>query len=179
MQYRLHLTVGALLLSAACATGGTGAESAAPTTARATLMNAAGQPVGTATLSQTATGVQVDLQAAGLPAGTHAFHLHETGRCDPPDFKSAGGHFNPTGKQHGFQVPGGPHIGDMRNVNVEPDGTVSAERTLDGATLRGNDSTSLLRPGGTALVMHMKPDDYKSQPSGDAGDRIACGVVRR
>ncbi len=150
------------------------AETAAGT-ARARLMNADGAVIGTATLSETDAGVQLELQASGLTPGVHGFHIHENGVCEPPEFQSAGGHFNPTGMEHGFDVPGGPHLGDLRNLEVPMDGAVKVSRTVAGATL-GEGETSVLDK---AIVIHEKADDYKSQPSGDAGARVACGVIQK
>jgi Cu-Zn family superoxide dismutase len=140
----------------------------------AVLRNAAGETVGRAEFSQTDKGVQVTLEASKLTAGTHGFHIHENGTCTPPDFESAGGHFNPSNRQHGFDVQGGPHVGDMRNLDVGDNGQAATERPLEGATL-DTSATSLI---GRAIVIHEKADDYTSQPAGDAGGRIACGVIQ-
>ena len=142
------------------------------------INDANGVRVGVARLSPAGTGVQVMLAAAGLPPGMHGFHIHETGRCDPPGFQSAGGHFAPLGTPHGFDVPNGPHAGDMRNIEVGTDGQVRVELANPRVTL-GTGPTSLFDADGSALVIHAQPDDYRSQPSGDAGARIACGVIAR
>jgi Cu-Zn family superoxide dismutase len=142
------------------------------------LKNAQGEDVGTATLSPAGKGVRIKLAGKNLPPGEHAFHVHETAKCDPPDFKSAGGHFNPDHKQHGLKNPQGPHAGDMPNITVKPDGTVRATVKNPHVDL-GDDDHSVFANGGKALVIHAKPDDMKSDPAGNAGDRIACGVITK
>jgi superoxide dismutase, Cu-Zn family len=157
-----------------------GTQAAAPTQqslrATAELMDGQGQPVGTATLEEGETGVRIDLNATGLPAGTHAFHIHQTGECTAPDFSSAGGHFNPTNSQHGLENPQGPHAGDMQNFDVSDDGTARFATDNDRVTLAAG-TNSVLDADGSALVIHASPDDNVSDPSGNAGDRIACGVI--
>lgn len=144
--------------------------------ATAELRNANGQAVARATLTQEASGVRIAIQARGLPPGRHGFHIHETGRCDPPDFTSAGGHFNPEGRQHGTQNPQGPHAGDLPNLDVTQDSTASATVTATRVTLAAG-ANSLLKLGGTALVIHADPDDERTDPTGNSGGRIACGVI--
>lgn len=141
------------------------------------LNDADGQVVATATLVKGESGVDITLEGTDLPAGTHGFHIHETGTCEAPDFKSAGGHFNPTDANHGFDDPEGPHAGDLPNIEAAEDGTVNEEVTAEMVTLEKDEANSLYKEGGTALMIHSKADDNKSQPSGDAGDRIACGVI--
>lgn len=140
----------------------------------ARMRDASGRDLGELALAETAQGIQVAGQLRGVPPGEHGFHVHTTGRCEPP-FESAGGHWNPTNAQHGFEVPGGPHFGDMRNVTVGADSTVMTQGTTARGTLRG--ANALIDADGATVMIHAKPDDYRSQPSGDAGDRIACGVV--
>ena len=142
------------------------------------LKDAEGKTTGTAELEETKEGVQVHVKAEGLPAGNHGFHFHETGVCEAPDFKSAGGHFNPDDKKHGLEMDGGPHAGDMPNLEVGEDGTVDDEFTAKNVTLELNEPNSLLKDTGTALVIHSGQDDGKTQPSGDSGERIACGVIK-
>ena len=147
---------------------------AAPKPVMVDLMDSTGKKIGAAKITKAKKGVKVHVEVAGLSAGDHAIHFHEKGVCTGPDFKSAGGHFNPTKKEHGFDNPNGPHEGDMRNFTVAADGTAKADVTDERVSLTPD---SLLQPGGTSLVIHAKPDDYKSQPAGNAGDRVACGVI--
>jgi Cu-Zn family superoxide dismutase len=140
-------------------------------TARAELKDPKGQTVGTVTLTETPHGTLVKGTFSNLPAGEHAFHLHETGQCEPP-FKTAGGHHNPNKKKHGVLVAEGKHEGDLPNLHVGADGTVRFDFFAHGLTLK-----RLADADGSAVVVHAGPDDYKSDPAGNAGDRIACGVV--
>jgi len=137
------------------------------------LVNSAGQSIGTVRAWQTAGGVSFRISASGLPHGLHGVHVHAVGRCDPPDFKTAGAHWNPAGKQHGMNNPGGPHAGDLPNVEVAANGVLNATVTLAGASM-----TSLLDADGAALVVHAAADDYKTDPSGNSGARIACAVLQ-
>jgi Cu-Zn family superoxide dismutase len=144
----------------------------------AVLRDRAGKTIGTAMFKAEANGVRIHLEAASLPPGEHGFHIHEKGACEPPAFESAGGHFNPTNKSHGEKNANGPHVGDLPNLTVTADGKANGQRLIEGATLEGG-ANNLLREGGTAVVIHAKPDDYRTDPAGDAGDRIACGVITR
>ncbi|HEU4632313.1 MAG TPA: superoxide dismutase family protein [Gemmatimonadaceae bacterium] len=165
-------------LLAACGRGGGATPSPRGETARATFTTAQGQPAGTATLTSLGErGVLVSAQLQNLPEGTHAFHINAVGRCEPP-FESAGGHYNPAQRQHGFLAPNGQHNGDLPNITVRSDGTASAEAVAWTVTLRGGDAP-LLDGDGSALVVHAGVDDYRTDPSGNAGPRIACGVVQR
>jgi Cu-Zn family superoxide dismutase len=137
------------------------------------LVNSAGQSVGTVRAWQTAGGVSFHIEATGLPHGLHGIHVHAVGRCDPPDFTTAGGHWNPADKKHGTNNPLGPHAGDLPNVEVAANGVLSATVTLPGASMAG-----LLDADGSALVLHAAADDYKTDPSGNSGARIACAVIR-
>jgi Cu-Zn family superoxide dismutase len=172
----------AVLGLAGCAAAGTIAD-----TQTVTVRDVAGRTVGTALLTPATDGVQVVLSANGLPAGVHGFHIHMNGVCDPsppPDsagrvepFRTAGGHFNPTSRQHGFDNPAGHHLGDLRNVEVRADGRGSGTSVARGVTLTGGQPNSLRKSGGTSLIVHANPDDYRTDPSGNSGARIACGVI--
>lgn len=141
------------------------------------ILNASGAEIGMLEIeSLSSGGVEVLVDVKDLTPGTHAMHFHEFGRCDGPDYKSAGGHYNPTGVAHG-QVEDGPHAGDMMNVEVAADGTGRFEVTNMKVSLRGGDLPALMDADGTALIVHGGPDDYESQPSGAAGPRVACAVI--
>jgi len=147
------------------------------------LKDAQGKSVGTAVLSSKAgkgasSGVAMKLNLHGLPPGEHALHFHQKPQCDAPDFKSAGPHFNPDAKKHGLENPEGHHAGDMHNFTVNAKGQAKFQVVNKDVTL-GDDSHSLFSNGGTALVIHAKADDMKTDPAGNAGDRIACGVITK
>jgi Cu-Zn family superoxide dismutase len=155
----------------------TGRGAGGRATAAVTFLNRDGRQVGTGTLTQTDKGVLITAALSGLPAGEHAFHVHETGKCDAPSFESAGAHYAPMKRQHGFLASGGPHAGDMTNVQIVGS-TVSVQEFNPFVSLSGGEAP-LLDEDGSALILHAKADDYSTQPSGDAGDRIACAVVQR
>jgi superoxide dismutase, Cu-Zn family len=149
---------------------------AAAQSAKATLKNAEGKEVGSAALTQTPAGVLIRLSLKGLPAGERAFHIHGVGKCEAP-FTSAGGHFNPGSKKHGIMAAEGHHAGDLPNLHVPAGGELIVEVLNAAVTLEKGKANSLFGPQGTALVIHAGKDDYKTDPTGDAGGRIACGVV--
>jgi Cu-Zn family superoxide dismutase len=149
-------------------------------TARAAFIGTDGQQLGTATLSQTPSGVLISTDVRGLPEGVHAFHIHETGVCDPAtDFTSAGGHYAPRGNAHGFIAEGGPHAGDMPNQTVHANGIMQADVFNPRISLDPEAADTLFDEDGSAFVIHANADDYVSQPAGAAGPRIACGVIER
>ena len=137
------------------------------------LINTSGQQIGTVRAWQTAGGVSFHIEAAGLPHGVHGIHVHPIGRCDPPDFASAGTHWNPTNRQHGLNNPQGPHAGDMRNVTVAANGVLSDTVVLPHASM-----AQLVDQDGSSIMIHANADDYVSQPSGNSGPKIACAVIR-
>lgn len=136
------------------------------------LVGASGQPLGTVSAWQTAGAVGLRVQAAGLPHGLHAIHVHAVGRCAPPDFTTAGSHWNPAGRKHGLNNPQGPHAGDLPNISVAANGVVNESLVISGASL-----AALADADGSALIIHAAPDDHLTDPSGNSGARIACAVI--
>ncbi|MCI0420881.1 MAG: superoxide dismutase family protein [Acidobacteria bacterium] len=148
-------------------------------TAEAHFIDSAGNPVGKALITEEpAGGLRFHLTLRRLPSGFHGIHVHETGDCTKPDFKSAGKHFNPEGKQHGAKNPKGFHAGDLGNIEVGSEGTADVEVVAPQLTLKATDH-SLIRPDGTAIIIHAGRDDQKSDPSGNSGNPIACGVIEK
>lgn len=167
-----RLTAAAALIAvSACA----GAQDS-PSGASAELRKADGSASARASAEQTGAGVTVRIEAAGLPAGTYGAHVHMVGRCDGPAFESAGAHWNPMAMQHGSENPQGPHLGDLPNLTVAADGSGSVSFEIPQAQLRGGESP-MLDPDGAAVIVHASPDDYRTDPSGNSGARIACGVL--
>jgi Cu-Zn family superoxide dismutase len=160
-----------------CTRGAVVQTAPARTIAHAELSDASGQPVGSATLTQTPHGVLISAQLHDLPPGEHAFHVHAVGKCEPP-FTSAGPHFNPTDRQHGIENPAGMHGGDMPNLTVPASGTIQFQ-VLNQLVSISEGGNRLLDDDGASLMVHASADDYVSDPAGNAGARIACGVITR
>lgn len=165
------LALGAIGLSGCDRRMETGAPVAGGATAVATMRTATGAGAGRATATEVAGGVRFTLDVRGLPPGTHGAHVHTTGACDAPGFTTAGGHWNPTAAKHGGMNPQGPHEGDLPNLMVGTDGRGTLGVTIPGATMAG-----LLDADGAAMMVHAAPDDLMTDPSGNSGARIACGV---
>ncbi len=141
------------------------------------LKDAQGKSVGEVVLWDQGTGVALQLKLHDLSPGVHAIHFHQVPKCEGPDFKSAGGHFNPEKKKHGFDNPEGHHAGDMKNFTVDAKGKASAR--VEDADVTLKDGPHSLLSDGAAIVVHAKADDYKTDPAGNSGDRIACGVITK
>ena len=165
----IRLTLAAVALSGCAMYGSSTVERA-----DVPMRDVAGRELGTLTLSPHMGGLMLTGRVQGLPPGTHGIHVHAIGRCDPP-FESAGPHWNPTNRQHGTQNPAGPHLGDMPNVVVAGDGSATVNVMAAGGTLGGDGA--LLDGDGASVVIHAGADDYRTDPSGNSGSRIACGVV--
>ena len=176
MNMRNFLLMPALLCFSAAAVS----ADAAPKSAHADIMNAQGAKIGTAKFTATKDGVKIAVNVSQLTPGEHGIHIHAVGKCEGPAFTTAGGHFNPTSAHHGInnaQAPH-PHAGDLLNLVVGKDGKAKATFVNKSVTL-GDGASSLFHDGGTALVIHAKADDLMSDPSGNSGDRIACGVIQK
>jgi len=142
------------------------------------LKTSSGEDAGTATFSSSGNKVEIKLKLKNLPIGDHAVHIHQNPKCDPPDFRTAGGHFNPAGKQHGTLNPMGHHNGDLpQNITIGSEHTGEATFKVDYLSLDPAASDSLFANGGTSIMVHEKADDMKTDPTGNAGNRIACGVI--
>jgi superoxide dismutase, Cu-Zn family len=146
--------------------------------AHADIVNAQGQKIGTAEIRPSGNGIRIDVEVSQLTPGMHGIHVHNVGKCEGPDFASAGPHFNPTSKHHGKDNPQGPHAGDLLMLKVSADGFGKASLLAPNATL-ADGPNSIFHDGGTSLVIHSDPDDYKTDPAGNSGARIACGVIEK
>lgn len=166
--------VSSLALSGCAMMSGESARPAARAVAE--LRDVRGQTVGTASLTEERGKVRIVVQARGLAPGKHGIHVHAVGRCESPDFTSAGAHFNPVARKHGLETPDGPHAGDLPNLEADQGGNARYDVTTDRITLREG-RTSLFDGDGSSLVIHAKEDDQKTDPAGESGDRVACGVI--
>ena len=173
MRPLLLLGVAAVLAGCASAPG-----DVAPLSAGAELKDKEGKQVGSATLIETPEGVRIAVTGYRLPPGSHGLHIHAVGLCEPPEFTSAGAHLNPTSKQHGRLNPAGPHVGDLPNLVVAASGEGGIDVTTKAFTLSQSPVT-LLGDKGTSLVIHANADDEKTDPTGNSGGRIACGVIAK
>lgn len=145
--------------------------------ATASIVHSDGSPAGTASIRANGNGLALTLDLKGMPAGEHGMHLHTTGACDGPGFTSAGGHLNPAGHKHGSLNPAGKHLGDLPNITIAANGTAHLTTALDGNA--ADLETALFDSDGTAIVVHATADDYMTDPSGNSGARIACGVFKK
>jgi len=174
----LGLLIGALAARSAAGAPPADEQEKLFRTSEVHFQNADGQPIGEAILRETPSGVLITANLRDLPPGEHGFHVHEHGACLAP-FKRAGGHFNPGRKSHGFENPQGPHAGDLPNIIVPEGGSVEVEVLAPRLALESGKPRSLMDDDGAALVVHSGPDDYSTDPAGDSGARIACGIVER
>jgi superoxide dismutase, Cu-Zn family len=176
-----HLSTSLALLLSACGMHGTDpgptASAAAPARATETLRDASGRPVGTATLTQVGDSIQIRIESTGLPRGPHGAHVHAVGQCTAPTFESAGPHWNPTGRQHGKNNPAGMHKGDLPNLLIDATGRGTLEYTVAAGNMIGG-AAPLLDADGAAIVVHASADDYRTDPTGNSGGRIACAAFR-
>lgn len=173
MRRQMFTAVTALLAMSGCAT----TPAARTDGAGADIGDAAGRTLARAAVVAVPAGLAVHIEAAGLAPGSYGVHLHAIGRCDGPGFTSAGPHWNPTGRMHGRDNPGGMHLGDLPNLSVAADGRGSLDFVVAGATLSGGGANDLLDADGAAVVVHAQADDYRTDPSGNSGARIACGIL--
>jgi superoxide dismutase, Cu-Zn family len=166
------------MMSVVCALGlASAAHSAAGDKATAQMKDRDGKIIGTITLIETPQGVLLTGGLTGLPPGPHGFHIHAVGQCQPP-FTSAGEHFNPDNRKHGFHDARGSHAGDLPNLHAHPGGQAMVDAIAPGVTLSGG-AKSLLDQDGAAIVIHARADDYRTDPAGESGDRIVCGIVTK
>ena len=150
----------------------------APKSAHADIVNAQGQNIGSAKIVPAKKGAKIEVNVSQLPPGKHGIHIHAVGKCDGPAFTTAGGHLNPDTKKHGKDNPEGPHAGDLLMIEAKADGTAKAT-LLDTMVTLGDGPNSVFHEGGTSIVIHEKEDDYKTDPAGNSGARIACGVIQK
>lgn len=139
------------------------------------MYDGVGNKMGTATFSEKAEGMNINLKVSGLSPGLHGIHIHDVGKCEGPDFKSAGEHYNPEDKDHGLMTTEGPHAGDLPNINADEKGKVEVDLTAEGVSFRGE--KSVLKGDGVALVIHEGQDDGVTDPAGNSGARVICGEV--
>ena len=173
---RFLLAAAAALVLGGCASAGTDGPGLQ---GEAVLKDKAGQQVGLATFAESSEGARIEVTGVGLPPGSKGIHIHAVGKCDPPDFVSAGAHFNPAAKKHGRLNPDGAHAGDLPNLMVTSAGVARLDVTTKAVTLKEGAPASLFGPAGTSLVIHAGPDDEKTDPTGNSGGRIACGIITR
>ena len=179
MNSRIGASVVVLVLLCGACRPQTQVGSPTNPTGRATIRNAAGATLGVLLLEPTSSGVHITGTLTSLPAGPHGIHLHGVGKCDTTDFSTAGTHFNPSGAHHGLQNPAGPHAGDLPNITVNPNGEAVVDLTTSRVTLSATPPTGIFDADGTAVVIHAAQDDQHTDPAGNSGARIACGVVLR